>query len=272
MDNLVVAKTQAYTIEQEYWRSTARHYDAGCAADARLRDIPFYLEVAKSVRGSALEVGCGTGRVLLVVARAGIQIDGLDFSPDLLSILKGKLFQEPAEVRERVTLHQGDMRNFSLGKAYDLITVPFRPLQHLFTVDDQLAAFRCFNAHLKIGGTLAFNVFYPDFHILERVGVENVELEWMDPQDSSITVRRSFLRKSVDKLNQFFEGEFIFRSYRGEQLIQEERSVLNMSYYTYPHVLLLLKDAGFKVKEEYGSYDKEPISICKEMIFIAEKG
>jgi len=64
----------------------------------------------------------------------------------------------------------------------------------------------------------------------------------------------------------------IFRSYRGEQLIQEERSVLNMSYYTYPHVRLLLKDAGFKVKEEYGSYDKEPISICKEMIFIAEKG
>ena len=45
-----------------------------------------------------------------------------------------------------------------------------------------------------------------------------------------------------------------------------------MSYYTYPHVRLLLKDAGFKVKEEYGSYDKEPISICKEMIFIAEKG
>jgi ubiquinone/menaquinone biosynthesis C-methylase UbiE len=83
MDNLVVAKTHADTIEQEYWRSTARHYDAGCAADARLRDIPFYLEVAKSVRGGVLEVGCGTGRVLLAVARAGVQVDGLDFSPDL---------------------------------------------------------------------------------------------------------------------------------------------------------------------------------------------
>jgi hypothetical protein len=163
------------------------------------------------------------------------------------------------------------MRNFSLGKLYDLITVPFRPLQHLFTVDDQLAAFRCFNAHLKNGGKIAFNVFYPNYQFLDEVGVEKVELEWVDPQDSSITVRRSFLRKSVDKLNQVFEGEFIFRSYRGEQLIKEERSVLNMSYYTYPQALLLLKNSGFQVKEEYGSYEKETISVCKEMIFIAEK-
>jgi hypothetical protein len=84
-------------------------------------------------------------------------------------------------------------------------------------------------------------------------------------------VRRSYLRKSLDRLNQFTEGEFIFRSYRGEELVKEERSPLNMSYYTYPQILLLLKNAGFKVLEEYGSYDREPISVCKEMIFIAEK-
>jgi hypothetical protein len=114
-------------------------------------------------------------------------------------------------------------------------------------------------------------VFYPNFQLLDEVSVEKVDFEWIDPQDTSITVRRSFIRKSVDKLNQFFEGEFIFRSYRGEKLINEERSALNLSFYTYPQVLLLLKSAGFKVNEEYGSFDREPISICKEMIFIAEK-
>lgn len=120
-------------------------------------------------------------------------------------------------------------------------------------------------------GKLAFNVFYPNFKLMEQVGVENTDLEWIDPQDASITVRRSFLRKSFDKLNQFFEGELIFRSYRGQQLVNEERSTLNMSFYTYPQIILLLKSARFRVTEEYGSYDKEPISICKEMIFIAEK-
>lgn len=53
--------------------------------------------------------------------------------------------------------------------------------------------------------------------------------------------------------------------------MKEDRSTLNMSYYTYPQVLLLFKATGFKIVEEYGSYDKEPISICKEMIFVAEK-
>jgi hypothetical protein len=66
-------------------------------------------------------------------------------------------------------------------------------------------------------------------------------------------------------------NDFIFRSYRGEELIKEERSALNMSYYTYPQVLLLLHAGGFTRKEEYGSYDREPISICKEMIFVAER-
>jgi len=259
------------SFEHEYYASTARHYDAAYEADAELSDIPFYVDVAKSVNGRVLEVACGTGRILLPTARAGIQIDGLDFSPALLSILRGKLEREAPEVRERVSLHQRDMRDFSLGKTYDLITVPFRPLQHLFTVDNQLAAFRCFAAHLNHGSKLAFNVYYPNYQRLEEVDVEIPELEWTDPEDNTLTVRRSYLRKSLDRLNQFTEGEFIFRSYRGEELVKEERSPLNMSYYTYPQILLLFKSTGFKVLEEYGSYDREPISVCKEMIFIAEK-
>ena len=256
---------------REYYLTTAHHYDTACAADSRLRDTEFYLEAAKSVSGTVLEVGCGTGRILLSAARAGAAIDGLDLSPALLGILREKLEREAPEVKARVNLHEGDMRCFALGKTFDLVMVPFRPMQHLFTVEDQLAAFRSIHSHLNPGGRLAFNVFYPNFRLLEETGTEHVELEWTDPLDSSITVQRSFLRKHVDKLNQFFEGEFIFRSYRGEQQTKEERSVIKLSYYTYPHLLLLFKSTGFRIREEYGSYDKEPISVCHEMIFILEK-
>ena len=258
-------------MSQEYFHVTAQYYDPACAADTRLNDLPFYLEVAKSVGGRVLEVGCGTGRILLPIARSGIRIDGLDFSPTLLAILREKLDHETAPTKANVSLYEGDMRRFSLGTTYDLIIIPFRPLQHLLTVEDQLAAFRCFSAHLDAGGLIAFNVFYPNFKLLDQVGVETVELEWRDPRDPSITVRRSFRRNSVDKLNQVIEGEFIFRSFRGEELVQDDRSGLRMSYYMYPQVLLLLKSAGFKIREEYGSYDREPISVCQEMIFIAEK-
>lgn len=132
--------------------NAARHYDAAYAANTRLKDIPFYVGLAKSLNGDTLEVACGTGRILLPTARSGVRRDGLDFSPDLLGILRNKIKSEPQEVQDRVSLHQGDMRNFSLVKTYNLITVPFRPLQHLFKVDDQLAAFRCFSYHLKSVG------------------------------------------------------------------------------------------------------------------------
>jgi len=157
---------------QYYFRSTARYYDAACAADTRLKDVPFYLDVAKSAAGNVLEIGCGTGRILLPTARAGIPIDGLDFCSAFLEILREKLKGESPEVQERVSLYEADMRSFTLGKTYSLITLPFRPLQHLYCVEDQLAAFRCFHTHLKPGGRLAFNVFYPDFKLLDQVGTE----------------------------------------------------------------------------------------------------
>lgn len=254
-----------------YGEETVRHYDAACAVDARLNDVHFYLEVARAAGGRVLEVGCGTGRVLLPIARAGIPIDGLDFSPAMLAALRAKLGREAPQVQAKVALHEGDMRRFALGGTYDLITIPFRPLQHLHTIEDQQAAFGCFGAHLRRGGRIAFNVFYPNFLLLNEVGVEKVELEWTDPLDPSVTVRRFFRRKSVDKLHQFFDGEFIFRSYREGQLVLEERSELRMSYYTYPQLRLLLATAGFKVRDEYGSFARDPISVCQEMIFIAEK-
>lgn len=259
------------STELKYYGTTARHYDAAYAVDSRLRDIPFYVDLARAVNGKTLEVACGTGRVLIPTARAGVRIDGLDFSPELLAILREKLKSEAAELREKISLYEADMRDFRLGRLYDLITLPFRPLQHLFTVDDQLSAFRCFHAHLERGGRLAFNVFFPNFQLLEEVGVERVELEWRDPLDGSIMVQRSFLRTAVDKVNQISQGEFIFRSYRGGELLNEERSKLNMSYYSYPQILLLLRSTGFRVREEFGSFGKEPISVCKEMIFVVEK-
>lgn len=271
MSNSEIPNRPSTKATLEYFRSTARHYDAACAADTKLKDIPFYLELAKSIRGRVLEVGCGTGRILIPTARAGVQIDGLDFSPEFLVILREKLSCEAPEINANVSLYEEDMRSFSLGKTYDLITIPFGPLQHLFSVDDQLAAFRCFHAHLRTGGQIAFNLFFPNYRLLDELGVEEAEVTWIDPLDHAITVRRTFLRKSVDRLNQLFEGEFIFRSYCGVELVNEERSSVKMSYYTYPQVLLLFKSTGFKIKEEYGSYDKEPISVCKHMIFIAEK-
>ena len=78
----------------------AGHYDAAYAKKQFLADIPFYVDLAKRAGGPVLEIACGTGRVLLPIARAGIAIDGVDNSAAMLGVLKARLEREPRDVRD----------------------------------------------------------------------------------------------------------------------------------------------------------------------------
>ena len=94
-------------------------YDSVPAYVAR-RDVQFYVDEATNVRGSVLEVGCGTGRILLPIARSGRTVEGLDASPEMLDRCRTKLREEPDGVQRRVTLHQGDARSFDIGRQFEL--------------------------------------------------------------------------------------------------------------------------------------------------------
>src|SRR5262245_49105001 len=106
-------------------------------------DIAFFVDAAVHAGGPVLEIGCGTGRVLVPTARAGVEIVGLDMSPQMLGICRLRLSSESPAVQEKATLAHADMRRFDLGRAFTLVTIPFRPFQHLLTVDDQLACLSC---------------------------------------------------------------------------------------------------------------------------------
>src|SRR4051812_27859835 len=77
-------------------------------------DVQFYVDEAVKSEGRVLEVGCGTGRVLIPTARAGVAIDGLDASEAMLAECESRVAKEPDDVRGRVTLHRGDARDFDL--------------------------------------------------------------------------------------------------------------------------------------------------------------
>lgn len=93
------------------------------------QDVPFYVEAARESGGPVLELGCGTGRVLIPTARAGIETVGFDLSAGMLEACQRRLRAEPPELRDRVSLHRGDMRNFDLGRTFRLVTIPFRPFR-----------------------------------------------------------------------------------------------------------------------------------------------
>jgi len=259
-------------VDSKDYAAAARHYDPAYEAKEDLgADVVFYRDLAVANRGPVLEVACGTGRVLLEIADVGIEIDGLDYCDPFLDILRAKLAQRPPETQSNVILHRGDMRDFSLGKKFPLIIIPFRPLQHLYTIEDQIATFMQLRTHLTDRGQLAFNVFAPRYDLLEQIGHEQVDTEYPDPDDPELIVRRYFVRHSLNRLQQYFDGEFIYRTFRGDKIVLEERAPLRMSYYSYPHLQLLFEHCGFEVEAEYGSFEKEPIEVFKEMIFVLRK-
>jgi SAM-dependent methyltransferase len=82
----------------------------------RRQDVDFFVDYSKRANGRTLELGCGTGRVLIPTAIAGCEITGLDLSPYMLKICREKLDKQQGEVRERVKLFQGDMTGFDTVK------------------------------------------------------------------------------------------------------------------------------------------------------------
>jgi SAM-dependent methyltransferase len=252
---------------------TAKYYDGAYSAKQDLVDLPFYLELAEQSPGPALEIACGTGRVLLPIARKGIEIHGVDNSLPMLTILQAGLVDEPQDVRQKVTLHEGDMRDFRLGKQYPLVIIPFRAMQHMHTIPDQISALRTAGLHLSDKGILAFDVFYPKFDVLNSgIGKEVAEMEWSPSSASEEVVRRYFRKESVDKINQIFYFTFIYRTLRAGGLIREETEAFQLSYFTYPHLRALFLLAGLEVVEEYGSFARTPLdNTAEQMIFLLRK-
>ena len=252
---------------------TAKYYDGAYAAKQDLVDLPFYLELAEKSPGPILEIACGTGRVLIPIARKGKEIHGVDNSAPMLEILKTALAQEPAAVQERVRISEGDMRTFRLGAKFPLIIIPFRPMQHMYTVADQVSALQTAAAHLTGDGILAFDVFYPKFDvIMTGIGEEVQEMEFQSDTDAGATVRRYFRKDAVDKINQVFYFTFIYRTIRGGEVVREETEGFQLGYYTYPHLRALFLLAGLQIIEEYGSFARTPMdNAAEQMIFLLRK-
>ena len=259
--------------EPDEYASSADYYDYVDVYRQR-SDVRFYVEEAVRSGGHVLELGCGSGRILIPSARAGITITGLDASPRMLHRCAGLLDNEAEEIRSRASLIVGDMRDFSLDRQFALITIPFRPFQHLLTVDDQIACLTCIRRHLRSDGLLIFDVFNPSLEILVTTPVGE-ELQVEDP--FSLPDGREVQRKSKilrhDRLTQVTEHELIY--YVTDAAGHTERvvhsfSLRNTFKFEMEHMLIRV---GFNVENVFADFDRTPFGAKYpgELIFVARR-
>jgi SAM-dependent methyltransferase len=213
---------------------------------ATREDVQFFVDEARAAKGPVLEVGCGSGRVLIPTARAGVAITGLDLSPAMLELCRTKLRAEPPDVQSRVDLHQGDMTAFDLRRKFALITLPFRPFQHLLTVDAQVACLTC-------------------------IGVEMPEGPPFTMPDGRHVVR-TFKIPNQDRFTQVNDIELIYNVTTDGR---SERHVhaFKMRYLFRFEAEHLLARCGFVVDQLYAGYDRSSYGSTYpgELIFVARK-
>jgi SAM-dependent methyltransferase len=235
-------------------------------------DVDFYADEARSASGGILELGCGTGRVLIPIARLGKRITGIDSSPLMLAQCKTQLAAEPAAVREMATVEAGDMRNLDLGRTFSLVTVPFRPFQHLISVADQIAALRSVHRHLEPGGRLVFDVFNPNpRYFVDEHRADEHEDTPETPLPNGRAFRRTGCVPAIYMTDQYSEVELIYYVRNADGTTERLVQAFPMRWFWRYEIEHLLARCRFRLEAVFGDFDRSPLTDASpEMIFIAE--
>jgi len=192
----------------------------------------------------------------------------------MLDVCRQRLRDEPEPVQSRAQLVQADMRGFDLGRRFTLVTIPFRPFQHLTSVEDQLSCLASIHRHLVDGGALILDVFNPSLDALvdRPFGEEfGEEPEFSVPDGRRVTRRHRMV--AHDRFNQTTDVELVY--YLTHPDGREERLVhaFTMRYLFRFEVEHLLARAGFQIEDLYADYDKIAYGSTYpgELLFVARK-
>jgi SAM-dependent methyltransferase len=217
--------------------------------------IDFYLGLARSAGGPVLELACGTGRVMLPCLAAGVDIDGVDLAPAMLTRLRTK-----AEARGlNARVQEGDMRSFRLDRRYALVMITFNAFVHNLTTEDQIATLTRCREHLLPGGQLAFDAYFPSPAIIMAPDNTRVlEGETTHPE-TGLPIRhydtRSFNR--VEQIQHSLNEMELLDAAGNVTATHRSRSSARWIYKG--EMELLLRVAGFARWKISGDFDGQPL-------------
>lgn len=236
----------------EGWDSYAPFYDWENAQTVARRDVAFWQRLAGAQEGTVLELGCGTGRVTVPVARAGATVVGIDRSDPMLD--RGRRRLRRARLQDRALLVRGDIRSlpFRSRPGFPLVMAPYGILQSLTRETD-------------LKDTLASVA-----RVTRRGGLFGIDLVPDLPRWSEYEGRRSFAGRSggrrhltlVESVRQdrarrltIFDHEYIERRGRERRV---HRFSLTFRTLSVPQMARRLEAAGFAVDAVLGDYRGGP--------------
>jgi SAM-dependent methyltransferase len=229
-------------------------------------DLAFYAGLADIQGGPVLELGCGSGRVLVPLAHAGHQVVGVDTSPYMLALARDKLTSAGPEVAARVRLVQDDVRHLELSERFDLAIIAVKTFAYLITRHDQQRALAAVAAHLRPGGLLAIDLLNPTPDWLSRPP-GSVRQDVFGHLPSGASVARTETMVSTDLATQV---RVIRSAYETVTNGVVTKQFVEWPFrYTYRfEAEHLLERAGFAIESLHGGYHGEAFTSDSSVLLL----
>ena len=272
------------------------HYSDAALYDYEYRrrraDVGFYRELAKQRLGDAgriLELGAGSGRVTIALARAGYEVVAMDQSRAMLDKLRARVAALPKPVAKRITVVEGDLRSFQIPargakrsakseaqpETFPLVIAVFNVLEHLYTRVEVDACLRCVVAHLdepkggKPGGAFAFDVQLPDLAWLIRDPTKR----WAKTRFTDPTTGRAMLYSTNHDYDPVGQIALIRLYYEPADGKGPTKIVKLSQRKFFPAELeALVAHAGLRVQERYGDFGWRALDATAEsQVLVCEK-
>jgi ubiquinone/menaquinone biosynthesis C-methylase UbiE len=260
-------KPKASSEGWEGWDDYADFYDWENAQTLDRRDVRFWQDMARRVNGRVLELGCGTGRVTLPIARTGARIVGVDRSAEMLSHARRRAGR--ARLKRKPSLVRADIRSLPFRKSmrFDLVMAPYGILQSLVREADLKATLASVFQVLSKGGVFGLDLV-PDLPVWKEYRNQVRFRGQRRGSQSRITLVES-VRQDRERGLTIFDQQYIER--RGRHRTMHEFSLVFRTI-SVPQMTRRLERAGFRVTAVLGDYSGKPWDPRAEVwLILAER-
>ncbi|MBF0363376.1 MAG: class I SAM-dependent methyltransferase [Oligoflexia bacterium] len=230
-----------------YGKLATEVYDIDKPVGHSFGDVEYYLRTLKRISGSVLEPAVGSGRILIPLLMAGIDIDGIDNSEEMLASCSTRC----AERNLRPKLFKANMQKFSFDKKYDAIIIPTGSFLLLENRDDAISALKCFKDHLKMEGELILDLFLPTAFDKKDIIIKT----WETSEGSAITMENRLIHFS--QLEQKSVNYLRYEKWKDGRLLDTELQKFVLRWFGIEEFKLILKEIGFSQIHITSNYQED---------------
>jgi SAM-dependent methyltransferase len=239
----------------------------------RRADVQFYRTLADERGGPILDIGCGTGRLMLPLLRDGHLLLGVDRAPAMLERAAARIRRLGGAGRRRAFLMRADLRALPVGPRFAFAVAAFHTIQHCETDGDLLRFFRGAAAALVPGGWLAFDTFAPDQRFLDRRGRWG-RTRFRDPRTGRPTI--------YSESHRVEPGQILSMTFHYQPVDSRDRPRGRARHLSLRHRLVqpaeiqsLLRQAGLTPIASWGGFDGRPLvaeeTQTEQHVYLAQR-